>query len=73
MPLIQQGHAGFHLCLTQKLLEVGQMQQDLRADRRRANVEAIKLNRELTQLLDDLDLKVQIEDLSWLDLIQFNE
>jgi len=35
-------------------------------DSLRANVEAIKLNRELTQLLDDLDLKVKIEDLSWL-------
>ena len=35
-------------------------------DSLRANVDVIKLNRELTQLLDDLDLKVQIEDLSWL-------
>ena len=35
-------------------------------DSLRANVDAIKLNRELTQLLDDLDLKVQIKDLSWL-------
>ena len=44
MPLIQQGHAGFHLCLTQKLLEVGQKQQDLRADR------------QLNQVLGEADL-----------------
>ena len=35
-------------------------------DSLRANVDVIKLNRELTHLLDDLDLKVQIEDLNWL-------
>jgi len=35
-------------------------------DSLRANVDVIKLNRELTQLLDDLDLKVHIEELNWL-------
>ena len=35
-------------------------------DSLRANIDVIKLNRELTHLLDDLDLKVQIEDLNWL-------
>jgi DNA polymerase-1 len=35
-------------------------------DSLRANIDVIKLNRELTQLLYDLDLKVQIEELSWL-------
>jgi len=35
-------------------------------DSLRANIDVIRLNRELTKLLDDLDLKVQIEDLSWL-------
>jgi DNA polymerase-1 len=34
----------------------------------RANTEAIKLNRQLTQLVDDLDLQVQIEDLKWLGI-----
>jgi len=37
-------------------------------DSLRANVDVIKLNRELTQLLDDLDLKVHIEDLNWLGI-----
>ena len=35
-------------------------------DSLRANADVIKLNRELTQLLYDLDLKVEIEDLIWL-------
>jgi DNA polymerase-1 len=34
-------------------------------DALRANVEMIKLNRSLTQLLTDLDLKVNIEELYW--------
>ena len=50
MPPKQQGHAGFHLCLIQKPLEVGQMQQDLRADR------------QLNQVLNEADLLTALNE-----------
>lgn len=31
----------------------------------RANIEVVKLNRELTHLLDDVDLSLDVEDLAW--------